>query len=145
MFNLATLEAKLGAVAIAIVLLSLYSIGIYEYGKHAQAETDKNLGLAQQVVKGKIEGAQNDTTMQVANSYSDYIAQLQSKLDWMRKHPTIVKAPVSRTPSSPEIPDAAIPEFGRTCTRTFYENALDDVIKLNAWQRWAVDQHIPVK
>lgn len=34
MISLATIEAKLGAIAIGIVILALYGIGSYEYGKH---------------------------------------------------------------------------------------------------------------
>ena len=35
MINLATIEAKLGAIAIGVLLLLLTHLGAYEYGKHA--------------------------------------------------------------------------------------------------------------
>ena len=35
MISLATLEAKLGAIAIGLVILALSHLGAYEYGKHA--------------------------------------------------------------------------------------------------------------
>ena len=145
MFNLAEIELTLGKVAIGFLTVIIFGAGCYWYGKHVQKQTDSNLGLHQQVIKGQIEGAQNDTTMQVAEVYSEYIDILTSKLEWMRKHPTLVKAPVSGPAISSGSTNGTEPEFGRTCTRTFYENGLKDALTLTAWQKWAKEQKIPVK
>jgi hypothetical protein len=139
------LETKLLALIIMLALAAGTSLAAYEYGKHVQKVNDTNAGLSQQVTKGKIERTQDDTTSQVAEAYTATIDNLNAKFAWLRKHPTIVKVAVPGTPTSPKSSDAAVQEFGRTCTSAFYQNALDDVVKLNAWQEWAKDQHIPVK
>lgn len=143
MFNLAEIELTVGKISFVILSVVLLCTGFYWYGKHVQSNVDNALAAKQAVQSAKIKGDQDATTFAVAETYSEYIHTLQSKLDRLRQSASAT--PVSSATLDSKGADAAEPEFGRTCTRTFYENALTDVLTLTAWQDWAKNQHIPVK
>ena len=147
---LATLEAKLITGAIGFVLIFAGLFTVYEYGKHAQKQSDqiifdkmKEAALVQQVAAKQTEIAQNENTDQVAESYSAELDRLDAALS--------VRQPVARAGHAVRAAalgtggaHAAQPEFGSTCTRAFFSAGLQDSLTLTAWQQWATEQKLPV-
>jgi hypothetical protein len=139
----ASIEAKLLLFVAVIVTVGSIILGVYYYGKHAQRVKDEIQAKEQQIQTLNKEKEQDANTYQVATTYSAEIDRLHANLNWMRNHP---KAPVSRPSNSPIIVNGTVPEQLGACEGTeFYTNALTDVIKLNALQRWIRLQGFPVK
>jgi hypothetical protein len=75
--------------------------------------------------------------MVIANSYSDAYERLQ--------HARTNSSAVSSTSKYSLSAHATVSEFGNTCTRDFYWNALADALKVQKFQEWVTSNHIPIK
>ena len=110
------------------------------YGVHHYDSTQfTNYKQAQAILVQKSElDAKNkenenvQTSFAAAEAYTGRITTLESKLAWMRQHPADSGTNVPQAPNSGQVAADTGPEFGRTCTRGIYENALRDAEQLNS-------------
>ncbi len=147
---LATLEAKAITGLVGFVLIFGLFFAVEQYGKRAQKQADqiifdqmKQAALQQQVAAKQQEVAQNETTSQVAESYSAELDRLNAALS-VPKHIATTSRTVRPASLSSIGSHAAIGQLAPSCSNDFRYNALKDALTIKAWQDWATSEKIPV-
>lgn len=108
----------------------------YATHKHDKAQfdayKDTQVVMAQrQVIAAKQKELENGKLTEGAiQDYADYSTQLERQLEWLRNHPKY-RSPVPQAANGAQSAPSEGAEFGRTCTRDFYENGLRDAAQLN--------------
>lgn len=116
---------------IAIAFGAAYSMHRYDKAQF-DAYKDAQVVMAQkQVIAAKQKELENGKiTESAVQDYADYSSQLERQLRWLRDHPKY-RSPVPQTANDTQSTPAESAEYGRTCTRDFYENGLRDAAQLN--------------
>ena len=128
---------KYGAIVLIVSLAGWWTYNyIWEAG-YDQKTLEVEAAYAKQARQTILKEKENDKiTQDVANAHAAQLNRLRHALS---------TRPMPSTADSAKMPDGTEQEYGSTCTRTFYSNALEDVIKLQVWQNWAEKQGIPVQ
>lgn len=116
---------------VALALGAAYATHRYDKAQF-DAYKDAQVVMAQkQVIAAKQKELENGKITEGAvQDYADYSAQLERQLEWLRNHPKY-RSPVPQTANGAQSTPAESAEYGRTCTRDFYENGLRDAAQLN--------------
>lgn len=131
---------RLGAAIITILVL----VGtIFMYGRMTMRNEMLAAARKQQLESLAKEKEQNETTYAVAMSYTNELDRLHTQLGRLQKR---AGSAVPAAPGSAKGIDGTFQEPSGACEGTeFRQNALEDVLKLNAWQEFARQQQLPLR
>lgn len=115
----------------------------FQFDAYKQQQT---ILAQQQELKAKEQEAANErVTYEMGTAYASDLAHLRASLERMRKQQA-ASSSVPAATGSTQTANAGGTAEGRTCEGTeFYTKALTAELMLEAWQKWAVEQHIPVR
>ena len=132
----------IGFLLFGLIAGAYYKGYAHEHEKLVVYQTQVSQAALDQARTTKLKDEENaQTTDAVANYYDDQLTALTQRLQYLKDHPSSLP----KAPNSAKSPDAATSEPSRTCQDTeFYGNALEDALKVEAWQKWANEQHLQI-
>jgi len=133
--------------------LFLAGFGLYCHHLGYAGEHDKFVTYQAQVTQAakdqneasqRKDKANEEQTLAVANIYSGELDRLRSKLNSLQHNANgFGKLPQATDSTKGTNGEVKEPSGIRGCDEQFYSNALEDALKLQAWQDWATRLNLP--